>query len=139
MNLTFKQVYHDDLDLIEVMLPNIGNPTLEKITSVLENYKHPNHHIIGSFDKLVGMVGFEINNNTAKLKNISVLEEFRKRGIAKSLIQYVIEHFSLETVLAKTDKDAVGFYKHLSFKCTEVNGKYGTRYQCKFERKLNLE
>lgn len=135
MNLTFKRIYPNDPDLTEVILPSIGNPTSEKIASILESYNYKNHCLIGAIinDKLVGAIGIKLNKNTATIKHISVLEEFRNQGIAKKLIQHVIEHFSLEIVTAETDKDAVGFYRSLGFKCEEFSTEYGIRYKCYLE------
>lgn len=132
MNLNFKQVYPDDPDLPEVILPSIGNPTKEKVQNILENYQDEDHYLMGAMinDSLVGIIGIKLNKNTAIIKHISVLEEFRNQGIAKKLIQYIIDYFSLAIIKAETDKDAVGFYSALGFKCEQFNADYGLRYKC---------
>lgn len=135
MTLTFKLVHSNDPTLTEVIAPSIGNPTSEKIASILESYNYKNHCLIGAIinDRLVGIIGIKLNKNTATIKHISVLEEFRKQGIARKLVQYVIDYFSLKELYAETDKDAVGFYRSLGFKCEEFSTEYGIRYKCYLE------
>lgn len=138
MTLTFKQVHPNDLHLIEVILPSIGNPTKEKVQHILESYQADDHRLIGTIinDRIVGIIGIKLNKNTAIIKHISILESFRKQGIARKLVQHIIDYFSLKELYAETDEDAVGFYRSLGFKCKEADGKYGVRYQCQFNKKL---
>jgi ribosomal protein S18 acetylase RimI-like enzyme len=87
-------------------------------------FKHQadDHHLIGGIinDRLVGIIGAKLNKNATTIKHISVLEEFRKQGIAKKLIQYVIDYFALKDLYADTDGKTIGFYRSLGFKCREV-------------------
>lgn len=53
-----------------------------------------------------------------------------KKGIASKLIDYVIKNLGVKIILAKTDKDAVGFYKKYEFKTVTIKNKEYTRYKC---------
>jgi GNAT superfamily N-acetyltransferase len=135
MNLSFKELEPSNPDLIEVMLPSIGNPEAGKIKQILKSYNLKNHYIIGGFldNKLVGIIGNEINNNSAIIKHLSVLSEFRNQSIGSKLIQYISNYFSLKIIKTETDEDAIMFYQTLGFKCESFNGEYGVRYQCYLE------
>jgi len=62
-----------------------------------------------------------------------VVEEFRFQGIARKLIEYVINHFSLKTISAETDEESVRFYRSLGFICESFNSNYRIRYKCLLE------
>jgi ribosomal protein S18 acetylase RimI-like enzyme len=127
MNFSFKQI--DYLHPPEVIAPSIGNPTVEKIQQILESYKSKDSYIIGYFidDKLIAIIGIKVEFSKALIKHISVLEEFRSQGIAKKLVQHVIEYFSLKEISAETDEESVGFYRSLAFVCKAFTGNYGIR------------
>ena len=134
MNFSFKQIDYLHPVLSEVIAPSIGNPTVDKISQVLESYKSNNSYIIGCFiddDKLIAIIGIEVGFSKAVIKHISVLKEFRSQGIAKQLIQYVIEKLSLKEISAETDEDSVGFYRSLGFVCKAFKGSYSIRHECR--------
>lgn len=135
MQIIFKEIDPFIVDLAEIITPSIGNPTKEKVQNIIAGYQADDHCLIGAIinDSLVGIIGIKLNKNTATIKHISILEEFRKQGIAKKLVQHVMDHSSLEIVTAETDKDAVGFYRSLGFKCEEFSTEYGIRYKCYLE------
>lgn len=135
MQIIFKEIDLFIADLAEIIAPSIGNPTKEKVQNILENYQAEDHYLMGAIinDKLVGIIGIKLNKNTATIKHISVLEEFRKQGIARKLVQHLMDHFSLTIIKADTDKDAVEFYRSLGFKCEEFSTEYGIRYKCYLE------
>jgi GNAT superfamily N-acetyltransferase len=62
--------------------------------------------LIGCFlaEKLVGIIGVKNNNNHLIIRHISVLEEFQQTGIRTRLINYVIDHFKPNKILAETDQ-----------------------------------
>jgi|GEM_PF-1591978 len=130
---SFKQIDYSHPALLEVIAPSIGNPTVEKIQQILNSYKNDNYYIIGCFidDRLIAIIGIELISSKASINHISVLEEFRSQGIAKQLIQYVIEKFSLKEISAETDEESVGFYHNIGFICKSFKGNYGIRYECR--------
>jgi len=61
-----------------------------------------------------------------------VIPELRLRGIAKEMIDCVIDKHKIKTLFAETDMDAVGFYRKCGFSINSLGEKYpGTeRYKC---------
>ena len=128
----FEQIEASHPDLPEVITPSIGFPSLEKVQQVVEAYKSDDRRLIGCFldQKLIGVIGVELSCPEATIKHISVLDNFRSQGIGKQLIHYAIICFSIDTLLAETDRESVSFYRTLGFECSEINGKQGIRYKC---------
>lgn len=92
--------------------------------------------MIGCFlaEKLVGIIGVKNNNNHLIIRHISVLEEFQQTGIRTRLINYVIDHFKPNKILAETDKDPLNFYVKLGFNYKAIKNKYNkNRYQCELQ------
>lgn len=139
MNFIFKKIELSHTQLPQVIAPSIGNATQEKIQLVLDSYQKRNHHIIGCFfnQQLIAVIGVEQLNNKANVRHISVLEKFKSQGIGKGLIEFVIKHFSLISLSAETDKDAIGFYQALGFFCEAFKGEYGIRYKCTLDLSEN--
>lgn len=135
MQIIFKEIDPFIADIEEIIAPSIGNPTKEKVQNIIAGYQADDHCLIGAIinDRIVGIIGIKLNKNTAIIKHINVLEEFRKQGIAKKLIQYVIDYFSVKELYAETDGEAIGFYRSLGFKCEEFSTEYGIRYKCSYE------
>lgn len=119
-------------ELPNVIAYSIGNPTDEKIQKVLDGYKGADNHLVGYFVgvNLVGVIGLEISQASATIQHISVLPNYQSNSIGKKLVLYVMQHFSLETLSAETDDDAVGFYRAMDFECSDDEAKFGKRYKC---------
>lgn len=92
---------------------SIGSPTPEKITQVLRAYDLPYHFLIGAFssETLIAVIGFELAGTQAIIKHPSVLDDFRKQGVGKTLIDRLIKDCDPSKVILETDDEAVGFYK----------------------------
>ncbi|HJD55365.1 MAG TPA: GNAT family N-acetyltransferase [Rickettsia endosymbiont of Pyrocoelia pectoralis] len=129
---TFKPITFKEKSLSILIADSIGNPTTEKINSILESYKNNNRHLIGCFIKqnLIGIIGVQILPTQSTIRHISVLKTFRSQGIGKQLILYIVDHFALKKIIAETDDSAVEFYRTLGFNCEVFEGKYGKRYNC---------
>ncbi|MCX7123731.1 MAG: GNAT family N-acetyltransferase [Gammaproteobacteria bacterium] len=128
--LHFQEIEPTHTALAKVIQASIGNPTPEKIQSILRQYANHDQHLIGCFSGtlLIGVIGIQLTDTNAIIEHISVLKNFQARGIGKKLIQYVINHFNIDTIKAETDDDAVEFYQAQGFDCVAFEGKYGRRY-----------
>lgn len=129
---TFEAISPACTQLSTVISSSIGSPTPEKIAEVLHSYQKPNQSLIGAFssENLIGVVGFEKKDMHVTIKHISVVNEFRNNGIAKSLIRCLIQDCKPITLAAQTDEESVNFYKKLGFRCEPFTAQYGMRYQC---------
>lgn len=64
----------------------------------------------------------------------------RNKGIGSYMINKLVNDYSLISVLAETDIDAVDFYKKYGFSVTEFSKTYDTetviRYECRLEKRI---
>lgn len=139
-NLTFEDVNPAYPFLSAVISSSIGSPTPEKIAQILQSYQRPNQFLIGAFSSqnLIAVIGFELNGMQVTIKHISVVDEFKKQGIGKSLIHRLIKDYKPSTVSLETDEESVDFYRKLGFMCEPVTSKYGIRYRCSANKLSNL-
>lgn len=80
-------------------------------------------------DQLVGVGGinidpYQLEINVGRLRHLYVLKEFRRLGVAKKIVEYIIEHsgpYFKVIRLRSNDNDQTGnlFYQSMNFK--EVN------------------
>ena len=131
-NLILQQITTSEPELSLAIKDSIGFPTSNKINQTLQTYNQANNYLIGAFIKqqLVGVIGFEVVNQIIRIRHISVLSDFRKQKIGKSLVQHIIKQYSWQEVKCETDQDSVEFYKKLGFECTPFQGVQGVRYGC---------
>lgn len=65
---------------------------------------------------------------------IAVDDSVRHQGIGSYMISELVNEYSLTSIYAETDNDAVGFYRNNSFDITEFsenyNGENVIRYKC---------
>lgn len=86
--------------------------------------------------EIVGCIGIEFSvKKRCEIKHIAVLPSHRKESIGSKMINFILEKYSLASVMAETDKEAVYFYKKYGFKITSLGEKYPgvERFQCIFE------
>lgn len=139
-NLTITTVELNNIDLPKVIALCIGNPTNEKIQSVLNYYSSaPNRLIIGTTfnSALIGLIGVSIEDTIVSINHLAILDDYRGYGIAKRLVHCVAKCFQTRNIIAETDDEAIGFYRALNFHCDVFAGPYGIRYKCKFNAKVN--
>lgn len=89
---------------------------------ILRSYDEPDHHLVGCYDeeKLVGVVGLQVDGNHGVIKHIAVLEPYRNQGIGKSLITELLKRFHLKSLEAETDEEGRGFYEKCGFNCSPL-------------------
>jgi ribosomal protein S18 acetylase RimI-like enzyme len=136
-NIIIKQLNNtqisDNKDLAKIISLSVGNPTPEKLDNVIQEYiKDTNKHIVTALisNNIVGVIGFTIKNHDCILNHIAVDQNYRNNKVATSLVEYLYNNYTLQSILAETDEEAVAFYQKLGFKCEEFKGKYGKRYKC---------
>lgn len=124
--------------IFELLKPSVFNPTSERLKARAEKYQtNPNAHIFAcrKDENFVGIAVVEIAKNTATVLDIAVDENSRNKGIGSSLLTYFFDNFSLETMVAETDDDAVLFYQKFGFKVIETKTVYDTkRYILKYNK-----
>ena len=127
-----------DIEVLELLKPSVFNPTPEKLKSRAERYfNNPNTHIFAcrNGENYIGIAVVEIIGKIATVLDIAVNESSRNKGYGSALLSFFIENFSVETMIAETDDDAVGFYLKFGFSITETKTVYDTkRYVLNFTR-----
>lgn len=124
-----------DPEILTLLAPSIYNPTPERLKHRAEKYiadSNVKAYACKSSEKHIGIVVFKTENDTAEILDIAVKPEYRKNGIGKRLVEFILNQFPVDTITAETDNDAVGFYKKCGFALTPTAAVEDTaRYFCK--------
>lgn len=120
-------------ELKNVIKYSFGSSSLEKIDEIVKSYDQGNKPLHGYLiqGKLVGVIGVDISNpNQLIIQHISVLKEYRNKGIGAELIDH-IKAIYRQLICAETDEEAIGFYQAIDFECDSfINDKGILRYKC---------
>lgn len=83
-------------------------------------------------EEILACAGAEQHANaTIGINSIAVAPSYRKRGLARALIDSLAERMGAARVVAETDDDAVGFYRSCGFTVEDAAPKFGhRRYWC---------
>jgi GrpB-like predicted nucleotidyltransferase (UPF0157 family) len=132
-DIKFDLVFPSHPALQSLILGSIGNPTEEKLRSVLNGYNNENCFLLGCFYEkiLIGIIGIkqEVDYKFI-IKHISVCSEHRLHGIGQKLVAEVMARFRVNKLVAETDAESVSFYRAIGFDCQEFSGEHGQRYIC---------
>ncbi len=124
-----------DPEILTLLAPSIYNPTPERLKHRAEKYiadSNVKAYACKSSEKHIGIVVFKTENDTAEILDIAVKPEYRKNGIGKRLVEFILNQFPIDTITAETDNDAVGFYKKCGFALTPTAAVEDTaQYFCK--------
>ena len=107
-----------DPEVLTLLKPSVYNPTPERLKRRAEKYSADKNTFVYAckIDGVyAGIVVFRTENSTAEILDIAVKPEYRKHGIGGSLIDFIFTQFSVDTITAETDDEAVEFYKRCEF------------------------
>lgn len=127
-----KLIFTDSM--YEIIKEAIYKPNREKVRNKIETLL-ANGSTMYLYSKNNKEVGLIIVNNTngTTIELLGVLQPFRRIGIGKELVQYVINH-EKKPIKLTTDDTAIGFYSRFGFSISEtmVNFPDGIvkRYEC---------
>ena len=108
----------------------------------LENYVNSNTAFFGYLknQELAGVIEIEHNDNFTHINSLVVDPGFFKQGIARKLMEYVINTFDSKLFVVETGLEngpATKLYKKFDFKeVKQWNTNHGIR-KIKFERRIN--
>ena len=124
-----------DSEVLTLLAPSVYNPTPERLKHRAEEYAADSNvkaYACKIDSVYAGIVVLKTENDTAEILDIAVKPKYRKHGIGRSIIDFILNQFPIDTITAETDDDAVGFYKKCGFTITSVGEVCGTkRYFCK--------
>lgn len=87
-------------------------------------------------NEVAGCIGIEfLANNRCEIKHIAVFSENRRRHIGSEMISDVCRKHTFSSILAETDRDAVGFYRKNGFIVMSLGEKYPGRERFLCRRK----
>lgn len=138
LELEFKGVSFSYAGLSDFLKSSVGYPTPEKMKEVILSYAKPGQYLIGAFlnNELMVLAGIYLDGDSAAIRHIAVNERYRKQGIGKRMLKYVLNYFPILTLYAETDEEAYGFYQQCGWNCEEFTSQYGRRYRC-YMKKLS--
>ena len=117
-------------------------PTEEKFNKKIDQFLNDNSiKIFACFNQVeiegVIVVSF-VEQSKIEIIGIAVDLSARGKGIGSYMINQIVNDYSLISVYAETDNDAVGFYLKNNFSVTEFYETYGDetvlRYKCELNR-----
>ena len=121
-------------NILELLAPSVFNPTKEKLLSRAQKYQENENVRIYAYEdnqEFKGIVVVEILGVSATILDIAVKPEYQKSGIGSKLVDFIFSKFSVKSITAETDDDAIGFYKKYGFAVVKTEMKYDTkRYTC---------
>lgn len=124
-----------DSEILTLLAPSVYDPTPERLKHRAEKYTEDKNVFVYACKTngvYTGIIIFEAENDAAKILDIAVEPEYRNHGIGRSLIDFILNQFSVDTITAETDDEADGFYKKCGFSVTPTEKVGGTeRYFCK--------
>lgn len=127
----------DNSALLDILAECVFKPSLERLKSRAEKYmKNPKTriHAIKQNGIYIGIIVLDIRNpKQIEILDFAVRKELQNNGTGRKLIQFCVETFKPDTILAETDDDAVGFYRKVGFSVLPLGDKYNTginRYLC---------
>ena len=120
----------DDIKDI-ITLGNIVNPKFEKVYNMDDLFKHDYSKIYLDIEdeKVVGMIMATVLYETCEIENVIVLEDYRRKGIASSLIDYLISDFSstinyVTLEVNVSNEKAINLYKKFGFNIINTRKNY---------------
>lgn len=83
-------------------------------------------------DEIFACAGAErLDANTIGIRSIAVEPGSRHLGLGRTLLDALGERFETHRMVAETDDEAVGFYRHCGFTIEDAPSKFGRpRYWC---------
>ncbi len=121
-------------DILKLLAPSVFNPTEERLLNRAKKYQEDeetNVYVYKEDNEYKGIVVFEITNNSATILDIAVKTEHQGKGIGSKLVDFIFNSFNVNSIIAETDDDAIGFYIKYGFTVADTKVKFDTkRYVC---------
>ena len=119
-----------DSAILHLLAPSVFNPTPERLLTRAKKYQADDKtkaYAYADNGEYKGIIVFKIEDNTAKILDIAVKSEYQGKGIGSMLIDYIFSQFSVNSIIAETDDDAINFYKKYGFIIADTKVKFDTK------------
>ena len=117
-------------DILKLLAPSVYNPTEVRLLNRAKKYqedKETNVYVYKEDNEYKGIVVFELVNNSATILDIAVNPEHQKSGVGSKLIDFIFNSFNVDSIIAETDDDAIGFYKKYGFTVADTKVKFDVK------------
>ena len=109
----------DDVDVRSLLAVLAWTGTSEHLDRICNRYRQRNGRVLLGLEAegtLTGCIGVQpFPAGRAIIRHIAVDAACRKRGVGRSMVNYVQETYGARALVAETDSEAVGFYKRCGF------------------------
>ena len=121
--------------LLAILGECVYNPTPERLNErITSYYSRDNTHVFAYRvdDDYQGILIVTMIDKILTINEVAVAKAYQKNGIGRSMINFLMESYSPEKIIAETDDDAVDFYRRCGFTVQSLGEKYPgfIRYQC---------
>ena len=121
-------------DILKLLAPSVYNPTEERLMNRARRYQEDENTNIYAYkdnNQYKSIVVFMVSDITATILDIAVNPEHQGQGIGSKLIDFIFNSFNVNSIIAETDDDAIGFYKKYGFTVADTKVEFDTkRYVC---------
>ena len=117
-------------DILKLLAPSVYNPTEERLLNRAKKYQEDeetNVYVYKEDNEYKGIIVFEIVNNSATILDIAVKSKHQGQGIGSKLIDFIFNSFNVDSIIAETDDDAIGFYKKYGFTVADTKVKFDVK------------
>lgn len=110
--------------------------SLEKVKGEYASYLYSNRGKLFGFrvgETVIGCIGIEfLDGDRCKIKHVAVMPDRRGEGVGIKMVDFILEHYSISSMVAETDRDAVLFYKKIGFEIASLGEKFPgvERFRC---------
>ncbi|PFA69251.1 GNAT family N-acetyltransferase [Bacillus sp. AFS015802] len=107
-----------------------------KVNEEYASYLHSNRRKLFGFRRgegIVACIGVEfLEDGRCEIKLVAVMPGHRGAGVGKKMLDNTIQNYSISSMVAETDRDAVLFYKKIGFEVESLGEKYPgvERFRC---------
>jgi GNAT superfamily N-acetyltransferase len=121
----------------------VGPQAVDRKAPLQERYMHQSDHRLYAIEELgisVGVIGVYIadrDRRSGVIGHIAVRRESRGKGYGRWIVQRLADlEPGVDTWMAETDDDAIGFYRTLGFHTEDLGERYPgvRRYRCTLRR-----
>ena len=107
-------------DVRKLLAEAMGEPDAKALDRACETYRKDPRSVIFGYEKgkeILGLIGVHITeHNKASIRHIGVDFFYRKHGIGREMVQFVMERLTLNALSAEASGPAVEFYRACGFK-----------------------
>ena len=126
-------------EVYEIYKQCMGTPTRERYERLIDQIRNDESwRIYGCMDKdeILGLIAVTfLPEQTAEIMGIAVAKGYQGQGVGRYLLLELVREEDLQTLLAETDDETVGFYIRNGFDVTAFSRTYENgevlRYSCK--------